>query len=75
MGISISHDPVQILLGILCLALNIGCSIAASRIARSKGADHRDWSYVALIFGPLAVVSLLLFGGRKKNKKVYPWEQ
>ncbi|MEU6540940.1 hypothetical protein [Streptomyces sp. NPDC047000] len=75
MEISISHDPARILLGLLCLAMNIGCSIAATRIARHKGADHRDWSYVALFFGPLAIISLLLFGGRKKNKKVYPWEK
>ncbi|MGV9790133.1 hypothetical protein [Streptomyces sp. NPDC003435] len=75
MGISVSHDPVRILLGVLCLALNIGCSIAAWRIAPLKGADKRDWSYIALLSGPLAIAALLLFGGRKKNKKVYPWEK
>ncbi|MGW3210378.1 hypothetical protein [Streptomyces sp. NPDC001135] len=75
MGISVSHDPVRILLGVLCLALNIGCSVAASRIARRKGADHRDWSFAALFFGPTAIVALLLFGGRKNHKKVYLWEK
>ncbi|MEU9150984.1 hypothetical protein AB0D59_10645 [Streptomyces sp. NPDC048417] len=43
------------------------CCVLAYRLAPRKGADRRDWSFVALVMGPIGLLRLLLlllFGGR-----------
>ncbi|MEE4546570.1 hypothetical protein V2S66_31975 [Streptomyces sp. V4-01] len=61
------HYPL-IALGV---AVNIAASVVAARVAPRRGASAADWSFLALILGPVTILWLLLFGGRNRSR--VPW--
>ncbi|MHB9858384.1 hypothetical protein [Streptomyces sp. YIM S03343] len=38
------------------IAVNCACCLLAYRLAPRKGADRRDWSFIALVMGPIGLL-------------------
>jgi uncharacterized membrane protein YdjX (TVP38/TMEM64 family) len=53
----------------LIIALvSVACMPAAFDMARDRGRSTRRWLEAALIFGPLALLALLILGKRRASK-------
>jgi hypothetical protein len=65
------RPAVHYLLIAFGVAVNVASSVVAARIAPRRGADAADWSFLALVLGPVMILWLLLFGGRNRSR--VPW--